>query len=226
MTTATRPLTERQHELVMTAYCETDGLIEPLLSITGGAKLRMISSLEQRGMIEQIDGQWCISERARCLLEGREYDPEAQAAPEPEEAVDANTEDEIEALQQESQAEAEAQPEEAVQSEPVPETKPTELQVVALPEVDEATRQAQAEALQNLRPGSKQAKVLEMLRQPGGTTIDDIMAATGWQAHTVRGTFSATFKRRLGVNIISEKVELNGSRQRRYRVEASHQASG
>ena len=225
MTTATRPLTERQHELVMTAYCETDGLIEPLLSITGGAKLRMISSLEQRGMIEQVDGQWCISERARCLLEGREYDPEAQAAPEPEEAQE-TVEADAEALQQESQTEAEAQPEEAAQAESVPETKPTELQVVALPEVDEATRQAQAEALQNLRPDSKQAKVLEMLRQPGGTTIDDIMAATGWQAHTVRGTFSATFKRRLGVNIISEKVELNGSRQRRYRVEASHQASG
>ncbi len=44
-----------------------------------------------------------------------------------------------------------------------------------------------------------------MLRHPEGATITEICAATGWQAHTVRGAFAGTFKKRLGLAITSHK---------------------
>ena len=60
------------------------------------------------------------------------------------------------------------------------------------------------------RSGTKQAKLIEMLRADGGATIDEIVDATGWQAHTVRGAMSGALKKRLGLTITSEKVERRG----------------
>lgn len=65
------------------------------------------------------------------------------------------------------------------------------------------------------RENSKQAQVIAMLKRSEGATIAQVCEATGWLAHTVRGTFAGTFKKRLGLTITSEKVE--GS-ERVYRI--------
>ena len=52
---------------------------------------------------------------------------------------------------------------------------------------------------------SKQAKLTELLRRPEGATLDQMMAATGWQAHSVRGVISGVLKKRLGLAITSKK---------------------
>ena len=57
------------------------------------------------------------------------------------------------------------------------------------------------------RENSKQAQVIAMLKRPEGATIAQICEATGWQSHTVRGTFAGAFKRKLGLIITSEKRE-------------------
>ncbi len=57
------------------------------------------------------------------------------------------------------------------------------------------------------RENSKQATVIQMLRRPEGATISQSCAATGWQAHTVRGTFAGAFKKKLGLNLTSDKPE-------------------
>ena len=49
-----------------------------------------------------------------------------------------------------------------------------------------------------------------MLRADGGATIDEIVAATGWQPHTVRGAFAGALKKKLGLEVTSEKVEGRG----------------
>ena len=67
----------------------------------------------------------------------------------------------------------------------------------------------------NTREGSKQSQVLAMLQRPGGTTIEEICEATGWQQHTVRGVFAGTFKKKLGLTIVSEKFQ---GRARCYRI--------
>lgn len=60
------------------------------------------------------------------------------------------------------------------------------------------------------REGTKQATLIAMLRAPDGATIAEIMAATGWQPHTVRGAMSGALKKKLGLNITSEKIEGRG----------------
>jgi len=55
------------------------------------------------------------------------------------------------------------------------------------------------------RENSKQAAVIALLKRPEGATIAQICASTGWQSHTVRGTFAGAFKKKLGLTITSEK---------------------
>ncbi len=55
------------------------------------------------------------------------------------------------------------------------------------------------------RDNSKQATVISMLKRPEGATIEQIVDVTSWQAHTVRGTFAGTFKKKLGLTITSTK---------------------
>lgn len=57
------------------------------------------------------------------------------------------------------------------------------------------------------RENSKQATVIQMLQRPEGATINQICSATGWQAHTVRGTFAGAFKKKLGLTITSDKEQ-------------------
>src|SRR5215471_12829117 len=54
---------------------------------------------------------------------------------------------------------------------------------------------------------SKQDVVIAMLRQSEGATVDEVASVTGWQRHTVRGVFSGTLKKRLGLTLASAKEE-------------------
>lgn len=49
-----------------------------------------------------------------------------------------------------------------------------------------------------------------MLRNDGGASIDEIVAVTGWQPHTVRGAMSGALKKKFDMTITSEKVEGRG----------------
>jgi len=57
---------------------------------------------------------------------------------------------------------------------------------------------------------SKQDEVIAMLRRPEGATVDEVASATGWQRHTVRGVFSGTLKKKLGLTIASAKEARGG----------------
>src|SRR5262245_33635452 len=64
------------------------------------------------------------------------------------------------------------------------------------------------------RTDTKHAKVVAMLRDQAGATVAAIMAATGWQQHSVRGFLAGVVRKKLGLNLVSERGE-NG---RVYRI--------
>ncbi|HEY1754181.1 MAG TPA: DUF3489 domain-containing protein [Bryobacteraceae bacterium] len=57
------------------------------------------------------------------------------------------------------------------------------------------------------RDGSKTAKILDLLKRPGGVTSKELMKATGWQPHSVRGFLSGTVRKKLGLTVTSTKGE-------------------
>jgi hypothetical protein len=65
------------------------------------------------------------------------------------------------------------------------------------------------------KPGTKLASLIAALRRPEGSTIAEMMEATGWQAHSVRGAMSGNLKKKLSLEVISEVVENRG---RVYRI--------
>ncbi len=75
-----------------------------------------------------------------------------------------------------------------------------------------------AKAAPTPRTGTKQAQLIEMLRSADGATIEEIVAATGWQPHTVRGAIAGALKKKLGLEVTSEKVDGRG---RVYRLPAA-----
>jgi hypothetical protein len=57
---------------------------------------------------------------------------------------------------------------------------------------------------------TKLATLITMLRREGGATIDDMAEATEWQAHSIRGGLSGILKKKLGLDVSSEKVAGRG----------------
>ena len=87
---------------------------------------------------------------------------------------------------------------------------------------DALTKREAIHALQKLevtsrtiRPCTKLAAIIDAMRHPGGATIAQMMARSGWQAHTVRGAISGMVRKRLGYEVVTEK---GADGQRAYRI--------
>lgn len=65
------------------------------------------------------------------------------------------------------------------------------------------------------RKNTKQAQMIALMQRPEGASIKELCALTGWQKHTVRGVFSNSLKKRLGLTVTSYKGE---GQARRYRL--------
>lgn len=65
------------------------------------------------------------------------------------------------------------------------------------------------------RKDSKQAQLIAMLHRAKGATVEEIAEALSWQPHTVRGAIAGALKKKLGLEIVSEKLSIRG---RVYRI--------
>jgi hypothetical protein len=101
---------------------------------------------------------------------------------------------------------SEAEPDEAATPSNDVEAAPTETQ--------KAPKTAEPKP-RRTRNDSKQAQLIAMLKRSKGASIDEIVAAFRWQAHTVRGAIAGALKKKLGLDVASDKVEGRG---RVYRI--------
>jgi len=78
-----------------------------------------------------------------------------------------------------------------------------------------ARKTARANKPATARHGTKTAKILDLLKRPSGATLQELMKATNWQAHSVRGFLSGTVAKKLGIPVESS---LRADRERVYRT--------
>jgi hypothetical protein len=70
-----------------------------------------------------------------------------------------------------------------------------------------APKKAKSAKDDRVREGSKTAKVLDLLKRPGGATMKELMKATGWMPHSLRGFLSGTVRKKMGLAVTSTKAE-------------------
>ena len=91
----------------------------------------------------------------------------------------------------------------------------TEGACVGVADTSQQTAPGRAGGKHIIRPGTRQALLVELLRRDGGASLDELVQATGWQPHSVRGAISSTVRKKLGLTVVSETIEGRG---RVYRI--------
>ena len=154
-------LTPAQSLLLRTAARRTDGRVIPPDTLRGGARVKVLTALLQRGWIEPADDGHLLTDAGYAAI-GQER---------PVRPDDVQSVDTIGDLQ-------------LLEGIPV-------------------------------RPGTKLAALVMALRRPQGATSLQLMLATAWQPHTVRGAISGLLRKKLGLNVV---LAHNDSGERVYRV--------
>ena len=80
-----------------------------------------------------------------------------------------------------------------------------------------APKKAKSAKAESARQGSKTEAVLDLLKRPGGATAKELIKATGWQPHSVRGFLSGTVRKKMAMPVTSTKGE---DGERSYSVKA------
>ena len=150
-----------QSLLLRTAARRADGRVIPPDTLRGGARVKVLTSLLQRGWIEPVDGGHVLTDAGYAAI--------GQQRPMPPDDV-----------------------------QPMDATDDFQL-LEGIP----------------IRPGTKLAALVRSLRRPQGATSLQLMLATGWQPHTVRGAISGMLRKKLGLNVV---LAHNDSGERVYRV--------
>ena len=180
-------------------------------NLKGGAANKVVIPLIQKGLLEEIDADtrtgetiWretragqgvtlAITEAGLAAIGiGPESEPKSKAAPKPAASkTPAKAPKAATGAKNAKPAKTAAPAKKAARTAPAAATAPTP------------------------REGTKQATMIAMLQRKNGATIAEIIEATGWQQHTVRGAFAGALKKKLGLTIVSEKLDGRG---RVYRI--------
>ncbi|MFN3965575.1 MAG: DUF3489 domain-containing protein [Silanimonas lenta] len=181
----TTPLTPAQHAILAYALEHTGGRIGWFPDhIKGGARQKVLEGLANRALIARQGDGWVVADEGYGAM-GRERPAPAPAAVEDDPEIEAAV----------TAAEAGWSKDKAARTRP--RTRENERSEVS---------RGEAERVRSTRQNSKQAQVIAMLRRLEGATVRQIVEATGWQPHTVRGTMAGALKKKLGLTIVSEKI--------------------
>ena len=154
-------LSPAQSLLLRTAAGRADGCVTPPDTLRGGARVKVLTSLLQRGWIDPADDGHVMTDAGYAAI--------GQKRPMlPDDVQPMDVTDDLQLLE-------------------------------GIP----------------VRPGTKLAALVMTLRRPQGATSLQLMLATGWQPHTVRGAISGMLRKKLGLNVV---LAHNDSGERVYRV--------
>jgi len=216
--------------VILTAACQRDGrrLLPLPERLKGGAATKVVDSLLAKGLAAETeagrdDAVWredgddrftlVATDAAFAALGIEDESPAAQpqepaAQPEAEPLAEAGSPAADVAPHGGDEAAAAPEPAEAAEAGPAAPDAPREgASGSEPPEPAERPRKTRAD--------SKQAQLIEMLKRPDGATVAEIADAFGWQHHTVRGAIAGALKKKLGLEVASDKVEGRG---RVYRI--------
>ena len=155
-------LTPTQALLLRAAARRADGRVIPPANLRGGARVKVLTALLQRGWIEPADSGHALTDAGYAAI--------GQQRPVPPDGVaKCDTTDGLQLLE-------------------------------GIP----------------VRPGTKLAALVVALRRPQGATSLQLMLATGWQPHTVRGAISGMLRKKLGLNVVLTR---NAAGERVYRID-------
>lgn len=175
--------------LILSAAAQRPGMIAMPLpsSLRGGAAAKVVSVMLAKGLIEEA--------------EATRNDPVWRETGDGHGVTLVATEDGLSAIGIETETETPSEPT----------TAPDAADSADAKDGDETTEDAPTPtptaSPRKTRDNTKQANLIAMLRRPEGATIAQVVDATGWQPHTVRGAFAGALKKKLGLTVTSEKVD-------------------
>ncbi|MEG3639292.1 DUF3489 domain-containing protein [Magnetococcus sp. PR-3] len=195
-------LSNTQIDTLEAASNRPDGAIHPLPQrIKGGAALKVIKALSNRGLIEDKgDNDWRIAE-AGLLAIGKEPKPAQQE--DPQEDPKAKLFGQI------------AQDHLFIDTLETRNSDSLDFHNVSVWGIQNALEAAYKAGLEDAktmrradtRQNSKQAKMIALMKRPQGASLDQITAETGWNKNTIRGAISGTLKKKLGLIITRQNME-------------------
>jgi hypothetical protein len=179
--------------------------------LKGGAVKIVVGSLIKRGLLEEVEAK--VRGGETVWRETRDGHGVTLAITDAGLAAIGVTPESAKKLKGASKAAASKTPAKASQA--ATGAKKAKATTTAAPPPKAAPKARAGAAERTPREGTKQATMIAMLQRKDGATIAEIVEATGWQQHTVRGAFAGALKKRLGLNVDSEKVDGRG---RVYRI--------
>jgi hypothetical protein len=226
-------LSDTQAVILSAASQRDDGAVLPLpetLKIKGGAVDKVLGSLKAKGLIEHQGAPRgdeppplrITHAGLRAIGVETEDDAPEGATPADTGATSAETGAQaMEAAPPGTEADGAAAPAKGKAKAKAGKAKPTK------------PKKAAADEKPAPRAGTKQARMIELLKRPEGATVEQIAAATGWQHHTIRGAISGALKKKLGLTVEATRTREVGPNKTGakgsstvYRITGSSPAAG
>ena len=190
----TTPLTPTQRAILDYAVDNTEGRLEWFPpNLRGGAQAKVLKALHDRQLITFVDPVWYVDAQG--------YD--ALGLPRP------GSQTLLKPAQEpvETGVDLVEPPTAAEDTDVAAETGETPALADPIEAEPPAAPTREPRPASRTRDHSKQATVIQMLSRPEGATLAQITEATQWQVHTTRGFLAGAVKKRLGLNLTSDKPQ-------------------